>query len=340
MKQPQLQIARNYTPLPPDEEEEVAGKGGDDKLRFFVRRYETGEVSKYLSRLEPGDAVEIRGPHLGFDLGTRLGLEDSKTEDRRHVVFLAGGTGIAPAMQAARRLLLDDNKQEGHKNISVRIFWANRASADCAGCPRVDEHAKTAQSTWGDWLSFSTRNRPQGTGFSKSEVAAQKAEEEQPGLIIAQWRELQAQYKKMGRKLEVTCAIDEKGSKFTEEDIADAVNTTSIHHSNGSPIDNKAVDVSLTCFYHSQRQLQDCTEELDAGGTDGVLRRCDCGDGERGRGGKNLFIISGPEGFVSSYVGPKIWARGAERQGPVGGVVAELMRKNPAVWRDWLILKQ
>ncbi|KAJ3962152.1 mitochondrial peripheral inner membrane protein, partial [Colletotrichum tropicale] len=65
VKQPQIQVAREYTPLP--------GAAGDDALRLYVRALRGGEVSTYLSRLLPGDSVEIRGPHGEFDLRSRLG---------------------------------------------------------------------------------------------------------------------------------------------------------------------------------------------------------------------------------------------------------------------------
>lgn len=381
IKQPQLQIARNYTPLPPRSPpprlpDAVTGDDDDSELlRFFVRRYETGEVSKYLSRLAPGDKVEIRGPHLGFDLGARLGLglgddddsdddEDKKPRKDRHVIFLAGGTGIAPAMQTARRLLVlpDSNSEEnGKQKVSVQILWANRATADCVGCTRINEkqqRAGTTQLSWGETLNNfflffflgSRRSTSQDIPFPYGE------KEEHPSLIIAQLQELQARYASAGSQLEVTCAVDEeKGSrKFAAQDIAEAVNTATARArrwggsspslssaSMRTPADAPADSALTSCFYHSQRQLYDSTEELDA--EEGVARRrctCDGGAGGGKAGGRNLFIISGPEGFVSSYVGPKVWARGAERQGPVEGVVAELIRRDPALWGDWLVLKQ
>lgn len=360
VKQPQLQIARNYTPLPPlsppstttttTGEQDQQDDG--DELRFFVRRYDTGEVSKYLSRLAPGDKVEIRGPHLGFDLGARLGVrdgDDKKTKVDRDVVFLAGGTGIAPAMQAARRLLLLllRNNVEG-LDLSVRILWANRVTADCTGCVRVqDVHrdkGTQAQLTWGQTFS-SLLGRGGGNDQSRKEEVEEEEEEERPSILTAQLRALQAQYAKLGKKLEVTCAVDEEGSRFAARDLAEAVTSTrrttmGVSSSVSYASAGKPSDSSLNCFYHSQRQLQDSTEELDA--AEGVVRRCTCDDDDddNRRRGRNLLIISGPEGFVASYVGPKVWTRGAERQGPVGGMVADLMRKDPPAWSDWLVLKQ
>ncbi|KAF3771006.1 hypothetical protein M406DRAFT_246582 [Cryphonectria parasitica EP155] len=283
-KQPQLQIARNYTPLPPlpdeedamTEEEKRMLKVGFCRLRFYMRRYDGGEVSTYLSRLQEGDEVEIRGPHLGFDIDARLGGDAGGK-----LVFLAGGTGIAPALQAATTVL------QRRGDVDVDILWANRSSADCAG------------------------------------------------PIMRQLQALQAAYAQKGRTLRVQCVVDEEGSKVRPQDITRAISV------GGRRATAAAAATSSTCSLHSQQQLEHSTEADDAN-RGPERRRCNCPSEEGGRGGagKNLFMISGPDGFVGAYVGPKVWAEGAERQGRVGGVVANLMRKDPKTWEKWLVLKQ
>ncbi|PBP24888.1 homoaconitase LysF [Diplocarpon rosae] len=114
-KQPDLQIARSYTPLPP--------KKGDPKgdLRFLIRREHKGEVSGYLHTLGEGSQVQLRGPHEEFSL----------PESVQDVLFLAGGTGIAPALQVAHTLLeARDTQAEKSK---IHIVWASRKRADCEG---------------------------------------------------------------------------------------------------------------------------------------------------------------------------------------------------------------
>lgn len=315
IKQPQLQIARNYTPLPPipgDEEQRLeqrpsAVPNDDDaaQLRFLVRRYDGGETSTYLSRLRSGDSVELRGPHLGFDVPRRLGPAG------RDVVFLAGGTGVAPALQAAARLL------DGESDVSVRILWANRSAADCAGCARAAQAMRRSGWLWG---------RRGGT--------TDPAVGEEPSVIVRQLRALQTAYEAKGRTLEMKCAIDEEGGVFGAQDITDAVGRSK----------RLATHSSSSCYFHNQEQLVYSTDENDAliskpgGEKISAEGQCACVGGVGG--GKNLFMISGPDGFVNAYVGPKIWADGAERQGPLGGLIAELMRKGPGAWEDWLILKQ
>lgn len=330
IKQPQLQIARNYTPLPPSPDNDHAEVLHTVHLRFFVRRYDSGETSTYLSRLRAGDPIELRGPHRGFDLARRLG-----PGSRRDLVFLAGGTGVAPALQAAARLLpLLPHYEDGEgaaasSSGAVRILWANRSAADCAGCARAPPTGATGWSWW-PWGGAAPQ-RPAGHG------AQEEAGEKEPAsVLVREIRALQAAYRAKGRTLEVRCAVDEEGGAFRARDIMDAI----------AGSERLPVDPSASCRFHSQQQLLHSTDEADAtpagrqgDGARALERRCTCVGGET-EAGRNLFMISGPDGFVSAYVGPKVWADGAERQGPVGGLVAELMRKNPAAWRDWLVLKQ
>lgn len=113
LKQPQLQISRFYTPLPhiPAEGEETA------ELRFLVRRAEGGEVSNYLHKLESGSLVELRGPKIEYEI----------PDDVDTILFIAGGTGIAPALQAAY-ILAKRTGNLSHK--SMKILWANRRAED------------------------------------------------------------------------------------------------------------------------------------------------------------------------------------------------------------------
>ena len=332
VKQPQLQIARHYTPLPPppsQQQQQPPQDGHGATLRFLVRRYEGGEVSRYLSRLRGrgalgagGDVVELRGPHLGFDVAARLG------DAGRDVVFLAGGTGIAPALQMARRML----SVPGGEGLSVQILWANRSALDCVGCPRLGTQGRRS---WWPWpTSNRNLNKDEGPGA--------------PSPIVQQLRDLEAVYKQQGKTLELKCVVDEEGSRVSAGDLTAAVSrpplpaaSTALSRARGTPGQATTSDQE-TCWLHSQRLLQDSTEDADAQEEKGTqvsgTTKCKCnGDGARG---KNLFMISGPDGFVSAYVGPKVWAAGAERQGPLGGLVGELRKRDPKSWTDWLILKQ
>lgn len=273
-------------------------------------------MSTYLSRLRAGDVVEIRGPHFGFDLDVRLGetaaaagASEGGEETKKKVVVLAGGTGLAPALQVAEWAL-------GRDGVEVQILWANRSGVDCAACQRLPVESR-------GWFSRGAA------------VLDERHGKEEPSALGRQIRELQAAYERQGRKLDVKCAVDEEGSVVKARDIMNAVGKS-----------EQVQDLSsLSCHFHSQQRLEYSTQESDAsdGGQDGAkesvaARHCTC-VGMGGKG-KNLFIVSGPDGFVSAFVGPKIWADGGERQGSVGGMVSELMKEQPENWKNWLILKQ
>lgn len=115
VKQPELQIARSYTPLPP--------RTGDPKgdLRLLIRKEHKGEVSGYLHKLKSGSQLQLRGPHEEFNL----------PEGVENIVFLAGGTGIAPALQIAYTLL-EERYTEAEKP-RMHIVWSSRQRADCEG---------------------------------------------------------------------------------------------------------------------------------------------------------------------------------------------------------------
>ena len=113
LKQPQLQISRFYTPLP-----NLSNQHGETpELRFLIRKEEGGEVSSYLHKLEVGSKVELRGPKMEYEI----------PDEVETVLFIAGGTGIAPALQTAYNL----SSREGDTgNKSLKIMWANRRAED------------------------------------------------------------------------------------------------------------------------------------------------------------------------------------------------------------------
>lgn len=116
-KQPQLQIGRDYTPLPPADD---ANEDTTESLRFLIRRDPHGEVSRYLHSLQRGASIEMRGPQIECEI-------DPEVKD---ILFIAGGTGIAPALQAA--YIIFRRAVEGRRP-KIHILWANRKREDCAG---------------------------------------------------------------------------------------------------------------------------------------------------------------------------------------------------------------
>ncbi|EJT74047.1 hypothetical protein GGTG_07896 [Gaeumannomyces tritici R3-111a-1] len=294
VKQPQLQIVREYTPLPPpppveggEEEEdpwEVSRRSGD--LRILVRAVDGGEVSSYLARLRLGAVVELRGPHLGLDVKRRLGSGGgTEREKERRVVFLAGGTGISPALQVAHALLDGDDDNDANSKPSVSILWANRERRSLA-----------------------------------------------PSSPVV--RQLDGMARRHGGRLALQTFVDEDKTFIDGKLVAAAVlpaKSTAAAAAASAP----AAPPDGACPYHSEALLQRTATDPPAneGGA------CRCGPGASAGAGKDLVFVSGPDGFVNKFAGAKVWRDKLELQGPVGGLLGELKKKNAERLRNWLVLK-
>ncbi|KAG4221069.1 hypothetical protein PC116_g30454, partial [Phytophthora cactorum] len=261
VKQPQLQIARHYTPLPPltkkeKKGEEVAGGGagnGDssngegEELRFLIRKVDGGEMSTYLSKLQVGEKVWLRGPHLGFDIARRLG------DTGKHVVFLAGGTGIAPALQVARRVLDDHSsgtetasERKGEKP-TVSILWANRYAADALG--RQQQSPQSSGAAKGRAISslFGGSASPTPSNTNNEQQSQTPAD----STLALQIRELQAKHPDHFR---ISYFVDEERHFISEHDLRLALKDSS-----SSPT------ASTMCTWHSPSQLVILPDDNDLG---------------------------------------------------------------------------
>lgn len=184
-KQPQLQIARAYTPLPsnPDEGDDEDGHS----LRFLIRQETGGEMSTYLHRLPAGSTIELRGPTVEYEL----------PQDVKEVLFLAGGTGIAPAMQVAEAL----SRLPGSK---MHLLWANRRREECEG--GFGDQAlpdPTAQASW--WKSLL------GLGKDSKQAAPMGAQKiARKGLIVRELEALQERGQAATGGLDVQYYVDEE----------------------------------------------------------------------------------------------------------------------------------
>ena len=255
-KQPQLQIARAYTLLP-----RQAGQT-DDELRFLIKREKGGEVSSYLHRLEVGAEVEVRGPNAEYILPA--------TERVRKVVFLAGGTGIAPALQVAKMVEGDE--------ADVHILWANRQREDCEG---GESSTLSPTTTWSQ--TFSGWFSPFGTPAkeaSAQETVSEKASAPKKSEIV---RRLEALKRDGQGRVAIDYFVDEE-NRFIRP-----IEATTLVRAPFSP--------------------------------------------EAKPDGRNILFVSGPEGFVNAWAGPKEWRDGQELQGPLGGALSKLDL------RDWEVVK-
>jgi ferredoxin-NADP reductase len=282
--------------------EEMGERAG--QLRFYIRAVGDGEMSRYLTRLRPGHTVWLRGPHVGFDLVPRLGASKS-------IVFLAGGTGVVPGMQAARVVL------DGFEDSKVSLLWAVRKREEIQS-GRGDDVQKVDNGSKRSWWDYRT-----------SAKAPFELEVGMPKLspVAAQLADMKTQY---GDRLSVHIVVDEENTFFDHSHIQKALTSLSDNATTTPPTSSHAPG---SCSLHDQK-MHEAASEFEGGSS-----KCRCPPTEGVLPGKNLFVVSGPEGFVSHYAGPKTWAGGVQAQGPVGGVVAAIQKADPRLAREWLVLK-
>jgi homoaconitate hydratase len=265
--QPELQIARSYTPLPPLENAEP------ERLRLFVRQEPQGEVSTFLHKISRGTVVHLRGPQLEYEI----------PQDVDEVLFIAGGTGIAPALQLAHTLFkyrvsaLEDGPR-------LRILWANR---------RREDSYKGVES-----------QKPHETVIPKLRSLASRWQ----GEAKAQPREVREDF---------SAPTTQSQSALVEE-----VESLKMKH---------AGKVNVDYFVDEDKSYI----------TENVLRK-HLGSMERSLGqtaenqptsSKKIILISGPEGFINFYAGPKFMKAGKEEQGPLRGILGKIDLRGWDVWK-------
>lgn len=270
--QPELQIARAYTPLPPREGDEP------EQLRLFVRQEPNGEVSTFLSTIYRGTLVHCRGPHLEYEIPA----------DVDEVLFIAGGTGIAPALQVAHTLFKYRTTSPDH-SPKLRILWANRRREDSYQGPvsnssqhfqeKGDSKVQSISSAWFGKSATKPAEPPVNDAASPSHSQT---------ILV---EELEALKTRHPGQVEIDYFIDEEDSFVTES--------------------------VLRQYLTSNNEKQ----SLDHSTTNDLPAR------------KKVVLISGPDGFVNYYAGPKYWRKGVEVQGPVEGVLRKIDPKGWEIWK-------
>lgn len=211
IKQPQLQIARAYTPLPHTTDSKKDENAPQD-MRLLIRQETRGEVSTYLHRLPELATIELRGPNAEFEL----------PRDVKEVIFLAGGTGIAPAMQVAQAL----SRRTGSK---MHILWANRRREECVGgISDEKKHAGTPQNRLGWWKSVLIGSSETATLVEMSKDKSTQVETPgKKGLIVKELDALKACNTIASHGLEVQYYVDEEKSFIQPDDIKRRMMSTS-----------------------------------------------------------------------------------------------------------------
>ncbi|KAF2972834.1 hypothetical protein GQX73_g798 [Xylaria multiplex] len=372
IKQPQLQIARHYTPLPPlrtspsplaTEDKAVLGDGEvlaaqairgmnaegkseeqDEQadLRILVRKMDGGEMSNYLSRQRVGDTLWLRGPHLGFDVPRRIGNGsacDSSAEigdirGQRGVVFLAGGTGIAPALQIAHKLLDGKEYSEGKESRPhISILWANRWGADALG----REQPLLAPQKRGSWFRFwGGQETNPNTDIQETR---KRPDEGQTSSLALQIQDLKRRHP---THFEISYFVDKEGSFIKANDIDAALASSSFLATRGS----SSFKIDESCTWHSQKAVELLPDDNDASRSSSPDPTYACGCASKAGPeaittlpGMNLVCVSGPDGFIEAYAGAKRWHNGNEMQGAIGGLLGVMQKGKGKRANEWLVMK-
>ncbi|KAH7125587.1 hypothetical protein B0J11DRAFT_309852 [Dendryphion nanum] len=212
IKQPQLQIARAYTPLPTtDPTAHQRDIERPAEIRLLIRQEKGGEVSTYLHRLPENATVDLRGPNTEFEL----------PHDIKEVVFLAGGTGIAPAMQVAQALA----RRTGSR---MHILWANRKREECLGGVGDETPAiEGRRSGW--WRSLL------GVGHSATqEPLVNTSADGEKNVIVRELEALKERNTTHSEGLKVHYYVDEEQTFIKSGDVARKLRLDSTQHDNGS----------------------------------------------------------------------------------------------------------
>jgi ferredoxin-NADP reductase len=209
-KQPQLQIGRDYTPLPTTAATSLSVDDENEGcLRFFIRKDPFGEVSRYLHAIEVGADVEMRGPKI----------ECTIPKDTKDILFIAGGTGIAPALQAGYSLL---SRTSADHRPRIHILWANRLKDDCAGGHSDSLKSQPRRGWFSGWFGSSASQD------TTARDAAAVVEKETPSIIVRELEALKSQYP---GQVTVDYYLDEENTFITKDAIRKAIEPISIEDS-------------------------------------------------------------------------------------------------------------
>ncbi|KAM5540413.1 hypothetical protein V8D89_005871 [Ganoderma adspersum] len=92
IKDDDIQVERPFTPL--------EGVNSEGQMRFWVKKYDNGEVGRWLHSKKAGETIEIRGP---------LKTWSWRADEWDEIIMVSGGTGITPFYQLIHKELLSQS---------------------------------------------------------------------------------------------------------------------------------------------------------------------------------------------------------------------------------------
>jgi ferredoxin-NADP reductase len=139
------QAARSYSIASPPEERSLA---------LTVERLEDGEVSPYLvDVMEPGDALEIRGPVGGWFVW--------EAANGGPLLLIAGGSGLVPLMAMLRHRAAAENRVPARLLVSVRaldeLLYADELERLAAAGDGLEVFITLTRATPPSWTGYRRR---------------------------------------------------------------------------------------------------------------------------------------------------------------------------------------
>jgi cytochrome-b5 reductase len=100
------EVVRPYTPI----------EQKSNEITLLIKTYPNGNLSKYFDNLKVGDAVDLKGPIPKIPITANM---------KKEIVMLAGGTGVTPMLQVAKKILADPTDK-----TQVTLVFANNTEQD------------------------------------------------------------------------------------------------------------------------------------------------------------------------------------------------------------------
>ncbi|CAG8579895.1 580_t:CDS:2 [Paraglomus brasilianum] len=164
VKDDSMQVARPYTPISPTSERRF--------IDLMVKRYENGQVSKWLHGLKVGDKVEIKGPARTFDY---------KENMKKNVGMIAGGSGITPMYQLINHVLSNPNDK-----TKMSLIYANVTEDDILLRKELDAlaHAHPDRFKVYYTLDKAPKGWTQGSGHVNKEMVIENMPKTEEDVLV------------------------------------------------------------------------------------------------------------------------------------------------------------
>ncbi|KAJ3571620.1 hypothetical protein NP233_g3644 [Leucocoprinus birnbaumii] len=143
-------VVRPYTPI---SDSEQLGE-----ITFLIKKYETGNMSKYIHSLKEGDTIAIKGPLAKFPY---------KENEFDHIALIGGGSGITPLYQILTHALDSPNNK-----TKFTLIFSNVAEKDILLREELEalkkKHADKLDLVY--YLDKPSENWKGGTGYITADV--------------------------------------------------------------------------------------------------------------------------------------------------------------------------